>query len=90
MKPEDNPAAGKKTKYFFFLDGQKYEMESSSVSGATIRAKLPPEKAGYAVYLEAQGNAPDEQVQDTSAYSLEKNPPRFYSVPPATFGNEPF
>jgi len=76
----------KKVKYDFFLDSQKYESDTSSISGATVRAKLPPEKAGYAIYLESHGHDPDKLVQDGDNFSLEKNPLRFYSVPPATFG----
>lgn len=87
MKPEDHPQPPpQKVKYFYFLDSQKIEADSSSLSGSTIRAKLPAEKAGYAIYLESHGNEADKLVQDSDNFSLEKNPLRFYSVPPATFG----
>ena len=76
----------KMVKYFFSLDGTKHESETSSINGADVRAKLPPEKAGYAIYLEAHGNEPDKQITDSEAFSLEKHPLCFYSVPPATFG----
>lgn len=85
MKPEELPPE-KKVNYFYFLDGQKYESDTSSISGATVRAKLPPEKAGYAIFLESHGQEPDKQVQDSDNFSLEKPPLKFYSVPPATFG----
>jgi hypothetical protein len=75
-----------KKKYFFFLDGTRFESDTSSINGADVRAKLPPEKAGYAIYLEAHGNEPDKQITDAEAFSLEKMPLRFYSVPPANFG----
>jgi hypothetical protein len=83
-KPEDHP--GGRVRYFFFLDGQKFESETSSITGADVRAKLPPEKAGYAIFLEQHGNEPDTAITDTSSFSLEKTPLHFYSVPPATFG----
>jgi len=83
-KPEENPSG--RVKYFFFLDGQKFESESSSITGADVRAKLPAEKAGYAINLEQQGNEPDTVVTDTMSFSLEKRPLHFYSVPPANFG----
>ncbi|MDB6059496.1 MAG: hypothetical protein JWO95_3340 [Verrucomicrobiales bacterium] len=76
----------KKKKYLFFLDGAQHETDSSSISGADVRAKLSPEKAGYAIYLESHGKDPDKQVSDAEAFSLEKMPLRFYSVPPANFG----
>ena len=75
-----------KAKYFFSLDGNKYEVETSSIHGADVRAKLPPEKAGYAIFLEAHGGEPDKQITDAETFSLEKHPLCFYSVPPATFG----
>jgi len=84
MKPEDQ--SGGRVKYFFFLDGQKYESETSSITGADIRAKLPAEKAGYGIRLETHGNDPDTVVTDTMSLSLEKTPLHFYSVPPANFG----
>jgi hypothetical protein len=76
----------KKVKYFFSLDGKKYETDKSSINGADVRAKLPPEKAGYAIFLEAHGNEPDRQITDIEAFSLEKEHLCFYSVPPANFG----
>jgi hypothetical protein len=79
---------GQRAKYFFFLDNVKHESETSTISGAVVRSKLPPEKSGYAVYLDAPGNEPDPLVKDTDNFSLEKTPLHFYSVPPANFGKE--
>lgn len=73
-------------KYFYFLDGLKIDSTTSSITGATVRAKLPPEKSGYAIFQESQGADPDTQVQDADGFSLDKPPLKFYSVPPATFG----
>jgi hypothetical protein len=84
MKPEEH--VGQRVKYFFFLDNTKYESDSSSITGADVRAKLPPEKAGYAIYQESHGNDPDLLVADAAGFSLEKTPLHFYSVPPANFG----
>lgn len=83
MKPEEHPAP--KVKYSYFLDGTKIDTDSSSITGAEVRAKLPPEKSGYALYLEGHGNDPDKLVNDADSFSLDKKL-RFYSVPPATFG----
>jgi hypothetical protein len=89
MKPENNPNKPEdKVKYQYFLDNKKFETDVSSLSGATVRSQLPPEKAGYAIFLEAQGNDPDKQIADTDNFSLEKKPLRFYSVPPANFGHQ--
>ena len=87
MKPEERPQPPEHpVKYFYFLDGQKIESTSSSITGAAVRANLPPEKSGYALFLESQGADPDKQVQDSDGFSVEKPPLKFYSVPPATFG----
>ena len=84
MNPE--PQQGGRVNYFFFLDAHKFETETSSITGADVRAKLPPEKNGYAINLEQQGNDPDQQITDSMSFSLEKKPLHFYSVPPANFG----
>lgn len=73
--------------YFYYLDGEKLSSDSSSVSGATIRSKLPGEKAGYAIYQESKSKEPDKLVQDGDGFSLESELVYFYSVPSATFGN---
>ena len=86
VRDEERLEHDKKVKYFFFLDGKKYESDPSSITGAEVRAKLPPEKAGYAIYLEEHGNEPDKQITDGETFSLEKKEPHFYSVPPANFG----
>ncbi len=88
MKPDNPPQPPEqKVKYFYFLDAHKIDSDTSSISGATVRAKLPPEKAGYALFLESHGPDPDKQIQDGDSFSLELKPPlKFYSVPPATFG----
>ena len=86
VRDEERLKHDKKVKYFYSLDGKKYESETSSINGADVRAKLPPEKVGYAIYLEAHGGEPDKQITDAETFSLEKMPLCFYSVPPANFG----
>lgn len=89
MKTEDaSKKPDDKVKYHYFLDGKKIDTDTSSLSGSDIRAQLPPEKAGYPIFLESQGNEPDKQINDGDNFSLEKKPLRFYSVPPANFGRQ--
>lgn len=78
--PNQNPT------YPFFLDNVKFESETSSVTGAAIRSKLPADKAGYAIYQESKSNAEDTLVNDGDSFSLESEKIYFYSVPAATFG----
>ena len=86
LKEDEHNREHEKHKFIFKLDGTQHESQVSSINGADVRAKLPPEKAGYAIYLEGQHNEPDKQITDTEAFSLEKHILCFYSVPPATFG----
>jgi hypothetical protein len=77
-------------KFFFFVDNAKYDHDSSSITGAGIRQKVPNLDPAYSLFLEAQGDDPDRLVQDTESFDLERKgqgPLKFYSVPPAAFGN---
>jgi hypothetical protein len=76
--------------YFYFVDDKKYYSESSSISGAQIRAKITGLDPSYSLYLEGHADEPDQPISDQTAVSLEKEkgPRRFYTAPPATFGHE--
>jgi hypothetical protein len=76
----------KKEKYSYSLDGTKYESETETITGAVVRAKLPPEKTGYPIFLEEHGGKPDKQITDAETFLLKKHPLCFYSAPPANFG----
>lgn len=76
-------------KIFYFVDGTKYETDAANTTGATIKSKLSEDKRGYALYLEGHGNDADALINDDMSVNLEKDkgPKRFYTVPPASFGN---
>ena len=86
MKPDDKPPP--KDKYFYFVDGQKYDSDDQFTTGAIIKSRLPDAKRGYALFLEGQGKDPDQLINDDTSINLEKEkgPKRFYTVPPASFG----
>jgi hypothetical protein len=76
-------------KFFFFVDKAKYENDSSSITGAEIRQKVPNLDPSYSLFVEGHGNDPDKLVQDTDSFDLERHgqgPLMFYTVPPAAFG----
>ena len=79
-----------KDKYDFFVDGKKIENDKSSLTGEQIKRLVLGLDVTYALYLEAHGNDPDKQIQDSDTVSLghegHGGPKRFYTVPPATFG----
>jgi len=77
----------KEPKYHYSVDGQKFDSDVPSITGAEIRTKLSPDKRNYALYLEGQGNEPDRLIKDDTSVALEKHQQhRLYTVPPASFG----
>ena len=84
---KENPAPPSE-KYFYFVDGVKFDSESEFTTGAIIKSRLPEAKRGYALYLEGQGNNPDTLINDDTSIPLDKDkgPKRFYTVPTASFG----
>src|SRR6266487_7113276 len=84
-KPGDKPE-----KFFYFVDGEKYDSDSGFTTGAIIKSRLAEAKRNYALYLEGHANDPDTLIGDDTSIDLEKEkgPKRFYTVPPASFGTE--
>ena len=74
--------------YCYFVDGDKYESDEAFTTGAIIKSKLPEAKRGYALFLEGHGNEADVLINDDTSVELKgKEPKRFYTVPPASFGS---
>ena len=77
-----------KEHYFYFVDGEKYESDEAQITGAVIISRLPEPKRTYALYIEGQGNEPDQLIKPETSISLEKHKQhRLYTVPPASFGS---
>jgi hypothetical protein len=74
--------------FIYFVDGDRYVSETAHTTGRIIKSKLPDAKRSYALYLEGHGKHPDELINDDTSVSFEheKEPKRFYTVPPASFG----
>lgn len=81
--PGNNPE-----KNFFFVDGQKYETDETTLTGAQIKARVPNLDPSFSLFLEGHGNDPDRLIGDDESISMEKDkgPRRFFTAPPATFG----
>ena len=73
-------------KYNYFVDGEKFEADEPTITGALIKLKLPEAKRSYALFLEGHGNDPDELINDDTTVSLDKGTKHFHTVPPASFG----
>jgi hypothetical protein len=71
MKPEDKLEKPSE-KYFYFVDGQKFESDKEFTAGAIIKSRLPEAKRGYALYLEGHGNDADQLINDDTSIPLEK------------------
>ena len=75
-------------KYFYFVDDVKYEADQPTITGAQIRARVPNLDPTYIIVLEGHGHEEDRPLGNDDTISLEKDkgPRRFYTAPPATFG----
>jgi hypothetical protein len=74
--------------YHYFVDDVKYETTQPTITGAMIKAKIENFDPTYSLFQEGHGNDPDLQINDDTTVSLTGTGPlRFYTVPPATFGN---
>ena len=78
--PTDHPK-----NYHFFVDGKKYEVEQASVTGADIK-RIADINPGYQLFLETEGDEPDEPIADSTGVDLTHGVKHFFAVPPATFG----
>jgi hypothetical protein len=76
-------------KIFFFVDGEKYETDQATLTGAQIKARVPNLDPTFTLFLEGHGNEEDRLIGDDDSVSLErdKGPRRFFTAPPATFGS---
>lgn len=87
MTETSNDAA---EKYFYFVDGVKYESDQEVLTGAQIKARIPNFDHALILMLEGVGKEPDSIVTDDRSISLAKvhGPRRFFTTPPATFGRK--
>lgn len=75
----------KPPKYHFFVDGKKYDTDSTALTGLEIKT-IANVAANYQLYLEDQGDDPDRAISDGESLEMAPPPKHFYAVPPATFG----
>ena len=86
MTVQDNARDKEHAKtYHFFVDGQKFETENSSITGGAIK-NIAQVNAAFQLFLESSGNDPDRLVSDAESFDLTRKTEHFYAVPPATFG----
>ena len=74
-----------KTKFAIHIDGTKYDVNKTSMTGAELKA-LAGKDQSYQIFLEGRGQEADKPIGDTEGVSI-KSGLHFYTVPPATFGS---
>jgi hypothetical protein len=92
MSEDKNENQAPEKKYEFSVDGNMFFSMKQHVSGAEIReiAHIDP---SVGLFLEIPGEGHDRQITDSTSISLKEHEiEKFYTVPPATFGqaHEPF
>lgn len=75
----------KPTTYHFFVDNKKFDTDHASLTALEIKA-IAGVPANYQLFLEEQGDSPDQALSDGESVALQPPPKHFYAVPPATFG----
>jgi hypothetical protein len=82
--PQQNQGHAKQ--YHFFVDGIEYNVDQPSLTGADIK-RIAHVDPTYQLFLETEGNEPDQPIADTTAIDLTHGTKHFFAVPPATFGD---
>ena len=82
-------SVGGSADYQYSVDGARYHSQTSSITGAQIKAKIPNFNPTFQLFLESTGSDPDKPIGDADAVDLSGTPKRFYTAPPATFGLSP-
>lgn len=73
--------------YHFFVDGKKYDVEQSSLTGADVK-RIAGVNPTYQLFQEEEGDQPDMPIADSTGIDLSKGVKHFFAVPAATFGGK--
>lgn len=73
--------------YKFSVDNRPFETDQPMLTGAQIKARASVDPS-FGLFLEAHGQAADEQIADRQSVDFrEPGRERFYTAPPANFGD---
>lgn len=83
-----NDKAKPAKKYFYFVDGTKYDSNEPSMRAADILSRVPNAEPGDKLSIDGQGDDPDRLLNDDDRVEFEKDkgPVRMTLVPSASFG----
>lgn len=76
-------------KYFYFVDGVKYDSDEARMKAADIKARVPNADPGDKLSIDGHGDEPDRLLNDDDIVEFEKDkgPVRLTLVPSASFGS---
>lgn len=88
MVATDEGKKPEKEKYFYFVDGVKYESDVPEMTAADIKARLPNAEPGDKLSIDGRDDEPDRLLNDSDVVDLrkDKGPVRLTLVPSASFG----
>jgi len=88
MTASGNGPKPEKEKYFYFVDGVKYESDVPEMTAADLKARVPNAAPGDKLSIDGHGDDPDRLLNDGDVVDLRKDngPVRLTLVPSASFG----
>jgi hypothetical protein len=88
MEQPANDEGKKSEKYFYFVDGTKYESDAAEMTAGEIKALVPNAEPGDKLSIDGHGDDPDRLLNDSEVVQFSKNkgPVRLTLVPAASFG----
>jgi hypothetical protein len=79
-------AKSDKVKFSIHIDGTEYHTDQTTMTGGELKT-LAGKDPQVQIFLESHGNDPDRQIGDSEGVAI-KNGQHFYTIPPATMGDE--
>lgn len=84
------PGGEPQHEFFYFVDGKRYDWPSNNITGQQIKASIPGLNPAFQIIQEGHGSEPDHPISESETFTLSvqgRGPLRFYTAPPATFGD---
>lgn len=83
-KPDNPGQGGGPHKFEIFIDGTRFEVEQTSMTGLQLKA-LAGIDPSYQMFLEQHGRDDDKLIGDNEAVAI-KSGLHFFAIPATTFG----
>jgi hypothetical protein len=88
MEADERAKKPDNEKFFYFVDGVKYDSDVPEMTAGDIKARLPNAEPGDKLSIDGHGDEPDRLLNDADTVDLrkDKGPVRLTLVPSASFG----